>query len=259
MVKLSPDPLASQHGGRPIAVALDWSTYASAYDRVLCKTATYQTLLSDLIGRTGPLPPLRDGTVILDCGCGTGNLSELIAAQLPAATIVAVDSDPAMVQRFRQKLAERLSPVPQPGRIYLIEGDVTAVFPLLARQGLRPDYAFLINVLYLLDDPATILRTIHDHMSPRGELRLSNPDERTDLDALLRQLRQDLADAQQFDELAGDIAVLELFNRQNLSSVLHTLSAAELRALVLEAGFQEITHSTHDHYAGQSLLLSAVA
>jgi SAM-dependent methyltransferase len=238
-------------------VALQWSSYASAYDRVLCKTATYQTLISDLVGRTGPLAPLRDGVVILDCGCGTGNLCQSIADQFPAATVVAVDSDPAMVKHFREKLAERLSPVPQPGRVFLLEGDVTAVFPLLAQHGLRPDYAFLVNVLYLLADPEATLQAIRDCLSPHGELRLSNPDERTDLDALFRQLKRDLADAGQLDEFADDIAVLETFNRQHLSSALHRLSAAETSELVLGSGFREIAHVTHDHYAGQSLLLSA--
>jgi SAM-dependent methyltransferase len=214
-------------------------------------------LISDLLGRTGALAPLRDGTVILDCGCGTGNLCQSITNQFSAATLVAVDSDPAMAQHFRQKLAERLSPVPERGRVCLLEGDVTAVFPLLAKHGLRPDYVFLINVLYLLDDPGTTLRAIRECLSPHGELRLSNPDERTDLEALFRQLERDLADTQQLDTLADDIAVLEMFNRQHLSSALHRFSAAEIRRLVLDAGFRDITHSTHDHYAGQSLLLSA--
>ncbi|MGC1347995.1 MAG: class I SAM-dependent methyltransferase [Methyloceanibacter sp.] len=56
-----------------------------------------------MLGRTGPLAPLQDGTVILDCGCGTGNLCQSIANQFSAATL-----DPAMAQYFRQKLAERL-------------------------------------------------------------------------------------------------------------------------------------------------------
>jgi SAM-dependent methyltransferase len=186
-------------------------------------TATYQALLRDLVGRTGPLAPLRDGTVILDCGCGTGNLCRAIADQFPAATVVAVDSDPAMVKHFREKLAERLSPVPQAGRVFLLEGDVTAVFPLLTQHGLRPDYAFLVNVLYLLDDPVTALRAIRASMSPYGELRLSNPDEGTDLGALFRQLKRDLADAQLLDEVADDMALLESFNRHSLSSALHRL------------------------------------
>lgn len=238
-------------------MALDWSQYASAYDRVLCKTATYQTLICDLVGRGGPLAPLKNDAVMLDCGCGTGNLCQEIADRFPAATVIAVDSDPAMVEHFRQKLSDRLSPLPKPGRVFLVEGDVMSVFPLLAQHGLRPDYAFLVNVLYLLDDPGAALRAIRDALSPKGELRLSNPDERTDLDALFRQLRRDLADAGQLDELADDIAVLESFNRRHLSSALHKRSAAEISELVLGAGFRRITHATHQHYAGQSLLLSA--
>ena len=66
-----------------------------------------------------------------------------------------------------------------------------------------------------------------------------------------------MADAHQLDDLADDFAVLGRFNRQNLSSALHRLSAAEIRRLVLDTGFRRIMHTTHDHYAGQSLLLSA--
>jgi SAM-dependent methyltransferase len=239
------------------AITLDWSSYADAYDRVLCRTATYQALLTDLLGRTGPLPPLRDGTVVLDCGCGTGNLCLSILDQLPAATLLAVDNDATMAQHFRRKLADRLSPLPMPGRVCFLEADLMAVFPWLKGHNVRPDYVFLANVLYLADDPAATLRAIAGCLRPGGELRLSNPDERTDIDVLFRQLERDLADVQQLDELSDDFAVLGVFNRQRLSSMLRRLSGAEIRQLVLDTGFQRITHVTHDHYAGQSLLLSA--
>jgi SAM-dependent methyltransferase len=195
--------------------------------------------------------------VILDCGCGTGNLCLSIADQLPAATLLAVDNDATMAQHFRRKLADRLSPVPRSGRVCFLEADLMAVFPWLTQHHLQPDYVFLVNVLYLLDDPAKTLRTIAGCLCPRGELRLSNPDERTDLNALFCQLERDLADAQQLDDLADDFAVLGQFNRQRLSAALHRLSAADIRRLVLDTGFRRVTHSTHDHYAGQSLLLSA--
>lgn len=214
-------------------------------------------MITDLLGRTGPLPLLRDGTVILDCGCGTGNLCLSIADQLPAATLLAVDNDATMAQHFRRKLADRLSPVPRPGRVCFLEADLMAVSGWLARHNLQPDYVFLVNVLYLLDDPGAVLRAIAGCLCPHGELRLSNPDEHTDLEALFCQLERDLADAHQLDDLADDFAVLGRFNRQNLSSALHRLSAAEIRRLVLDTGFRRIMHTTHDHYAGQSLLLSA--
>jgi hypothetical protein len=109
-----------------------------------------------------------------------------------------------------------------------------------------------VNVLYLLDEPGATLRNIREFLSPHGELRLSNPDERTDLDALFRQLKRDLADARQLDELADDMAVLETFNRHSLSSALHRLSAAEISELC-RPRFPRIGRP-HDHYAGQSLV-----
>ena len=234
----------------------DWSPYAAVYDRVLCRTATYKSLLTDLLGRTGPLPPLRDGTVMLDCGSGTGNLCRALVDELPAATVVAVDRDPAMAAMFRQKLADRLSPVPQSGRVCFLEGDLMHVFPLLAEHRLRPSYAFLVNVLYLLNDPAGALRAIARCLRPGGELRVSNPDERTDLEVLLRQLQQDLLDNGQLAALGDDFEVIKRFNRQELSSALRRLSAADIHRLLLEAGFR-CTSGTHHHYAGQSVLTSA--
>ncbi len=253
-----PEFLVNTGNTMEIAMMLDWSPYANAYDRVLRRTATYQALITDLLGSTGPLPLLRDHTVILDCGCGTGNLCRSISDLLPAATLVAVDSDPTMAEFFRKKLADRLSPVAKPGTVYFLEADLMTIFPWLTQQSLRPDYVFLVNVLYLVDDPAATLRMIAACLSPGGgELRLSNPDERTDLGALLRQLELDLAAAQQLDGLVADFAVLGGFNHERLASMLHRLSSDEICRLVRDAGFKRITHITHDHYAGQSLLLSA--
>ena len=144
-----------------------------------------------------------------------------------------------------------------PGRVCFLEADLMAVFPWLKEHSVRPNYVFLVNVLYLLDDPVAALRMIAGCLRPHGELRLSNPDERTDIEVLFRRLEQDLVAAQQLDSLAHDFAVLGGFNRQRLSSKLHRLSGAEICRLVLETGFRRVTHVTHDHYAGQSLLLSA--
>lgn len=203
------------------------------------------------------MAPLRDGSVILDCGCGTGNLCSSILDQFPTVTLVAVDNDATMAQCFRVKLADRLSAEPSLGRVCFLESDVMAIFPWLAAHHLQPDYAFLVNVLYLLDDPVAALRGIAGCLRPGGELRLSNPDERTDLDALFRQLERDLADTQHDDDVAEAFSMFGAFNREHLASALNRHSGAELRRLVLDAGFRRITHSTHDHYAGQSLLLAA--
>jgi len=185
-------------------------------------------------------------------------LCRSISDLLPSATLIAVDKDPTMAAFFREKLADRLSPVPKPGAVHFLEADLIAVFPWLTQQNLRPDYVFLVNVLYLVDDPAATLRMVAACLDPNGgELRLSNPDERTDLDALLRQLELDLVAAQQLDGLVADFAVLGGFNHQRLSSMLRRLSRDEICRLLRDAGFQRITHITHDHYAGQSLLLSA--
>lgn len=46
---------------------------------------------------------LRASDRILDIGCGTGNLTVLVAKRYPAATVVGLDPDPASLDRARRK------------------------------------------------------------------------------------------------------------------------------------------------------------
>jgi ubiquinone/menaquinone biosynthesis C-methylase UbiE len=46
--------------------------------------------------------PLNQPLKVLDCGCGTGRLTEIIASRLgPGTEIYGVDSSPAMIERAR--------------------------------------------------------------------------------------------------------------------------------------------------------------
>lgn len=235
-----------------------WSKYTPVYDVILCRTAVYQAMLDDLAGRSDVLPPLRDGSVILDLGCGTGNLSRAILAAYPGTTLIAVDRDPSMAEAFREKLSSRLAAAPAPGRAYFIEADIADALRRLSRSGVAADHAFLVNVLFLLHDPATTLREIARALKPGGELRLSNPDEDTDLDALFGRIRRDLTEKSEFQRFASEFEALKAFNEQQLAPMLHRFSRDRLRELLTAGGFGTITHMSHDHYAGQSILISAV-
>jgi Methyltransferase domain len=166
----------------------NWSEYASAYDQVVSRTETYRRLLDEIVGLRGGLSLVRDGSVVLDLGCGTGNLCRAIIDRFPGCTVIAVDRDPSMVQLFRHNLADRLSYVPMAGRVFLLEADISSVFPLLRRIHLRPNYAFLVNVLYLLTNADGVLREIASCLVAGGELRISNPSERSNVEQLLDRL-----------------------------------------------------------------------
>ena len=50
---------------------------------------------------------LRGDETVLDAGCGTGRVSELLLERLPEGRVVAVDADPRMVEIARQNLDGR--------------------------------------------------------------------------------------------------------------------------------------------------------
>jgi trans-aconitate 2-methyltransferase len=51
--------------------------------------------------------PLTGHETVLDAGCGTGRVAELLLERLPRGRVIAVDADPQMVQRARQNLGDR--------------------------------------------------------------------------------------------------------------------------------------------------------
>jgi trans-aconitate 2-methyltransferase len=53
----------------------------------------------DLLARVGA----RDPALVVDLGCGPGTLTRLLAKRWPAATVMALDSSPEMVQAARER------------------------------------------------------------------------------------------------------------------------------------------------------------
>ena len=235
---------------------LAWSAYSRVYDVILCRTATYRTMLCDLLGKSGPLSAICDGRVVLDLGCGTGNLSREILASYPNTTLIAVDHDPAMAKVFEEKLSNCLSDKPTPGRAFFMEANITEAMSVLSGMGIKADYVFLVNVLFLVPDPETMLRQVAGGLCAGGELRLSNPYDKTDLDSLFRSFRLDLLEQNEFESLENEFNEFRAFNDMQLSPMLHRFSQELLVGILKRAGFSKFNHVSNDHYGGQSLLIS---
>jgi SAM-dependent methyltransferase len=235
-----------------------WSDYSKVYDIILCRTATYRAMLDDLLGKSGLLPAICDGMVVLDLGCGTGNLSREILAAYPNTTLIAVDHDPTMAKIYEEKLSVQLNDKPSPGRAFFMEAEISEAMGVLLDMGIKADYAFLVNVLFLVLDPETMLRQVADGLRAGGELRLSNPYDKTDLDSLFRRFRLDLLEQNKFESLENEFNALKAFNDKQLSPMLHRFSQEFLVNTLKRSGFSKLNHVSNDHYGGQSLLISAV-
>jgi len=74
----------------------DWD--ATTYDRVADPMTRWGAGVLDRL-------PLKGDERVLDAGCGSGRVTELLAERLPRGTVVALDGSPAMVEQARARLA----------------------------------------------------------------------------------------------------------------------------------------------------------
>ena len=74
----------------------DWN--ASAYDRVADPQARWGAAVLDRL-------PLNGDETVLDAGCGTGRVTELLLGRLPRGRVVALDASAAMLAEARGRLA----------------------------------------------------------------------------------------------------------------------------------------------------------
>ncbi|WP_432824501.1 class I SAM-dependent methyltransferase [Dactylosporangium sp. CA-092794] len=100
---------------------------------------------------------------VADLGAGTGAGTFELLAQLPAATVVAVDASPEMLDRLTTKAAER----GLAARVRPLAADLDAGWP--ADLG-SPDLVWAANSMHHLTDPLRTLREIHAALRPGARL-----------------------------------------------------------------------------------------
>ena len=73
----------------------DWD--AATYDRVADPMTAWGSAVLDRL-------PLRGNERVLDAGCGSGRVTELLAERLPHGSVIALDGSSAMVDQARARL-----------------------------------------------------------------------------------------------------------------------------------------------------------
>lgn len=218
-----------------------WEMYSKVYDAVR-HWKPYRQLLQDICREID----LKPGTVVLDAGCGTGNLCEALAANSPHAGIVGIDFSRQMLDIAREKLKNT--------RVKLYQMDLNS--PLPFKDGTF-DYIALINTLYAVKSPLGVLRELHRVLKPGGKIIIVNPF--PGARALPVHQNFDLQGANRM-KLGRDIAIGNYINRiiyaKGMSREFHFLPENKIIAILKEAGYSSI--KSRLAYSGQSLLVTAL-
>lgn len=128
----------------------DWD--AKTYDRVSDPQTRWGTAVLDRLD-------LRGDDRVLDAGCGTGRVSELLLRRIPRGQLVALDADPAMIAEARQRLA------PYGERVEFV------VANLLDPLSMAPvDAIFSTAALHWIGDHDRLFANLAAVLKPDGQL-----------------------------------------------------------------------------------------
>lgn len=99
---------------------------------------------------------LNGNETVLDAGCGSGRVTQMLLDRLPRGRVIAVDAAPAMVERARETLDDRATVF----RADLV--DLTLAYPV--------DAAFSNAVFHWVPDHDRLFAQMHTALRPGGRL-----------------------------------------------------------------------------------------
>jgi trans-aconitate 2-methyltransferase len=125
----------------------DWD--ASTYDRVSGPQVEFaERVLARL--------PLAGDETVLDAGCGSGRVTELLLERLPRGRVVAVDAAPSMVEHAREALGDRAMVLCQDLAELSLDEQV--------------DAAFSNAVFHWVPDHVALFASLYEALRPGGRL-----------------------------------------------------------------------------------------
>jgi trans-aconitate 2-methyltransferase len=131
----------------------DWD--AATYDRVADPQTRWGAAVLERLSLVG------DETV-LDAGCGSGRVTELLLGRVPHGRVIALDASRAMVEEARRRL------VPFDGRVDFVVADLGR--PLNLPDGKSVDAILSTATFHWVADHDALFRNLADVLRPGGRL-----------------------------------------------------------------------------------------
>ncbi len=127
--------------------ARDWD--AATYDRVSTPQVRWAQEVLDRL-------PLKGDETVLDAGCGSGRVTQLLEERLPDGKVIAVDASPSMVEKARETLRPNA------------EVFVSDLVDLDLHEA--ADAVFSNAVFHWIPDHDTLFKRLFEALKPGGRL-----------------------------------------------------------------------------------------
>jgi trans-aconitate 2-methyltransferase len=131
----------------------DWD--AATYDRVANPQTRWGSAVLERL-------PLAGDETVLDAGCGTGRVTELLVQRVPRGRVIALDASPAMVEEARRRLA------PFDGQVDFVVADLGRPFTLPG--GVPADAMLSTATFHWVPDHDALFRNLAAVIRPGGRL-----------------------------------------------------------------------------------------
>jgi SAM-dependent methyltransferase len=210
-----------------------WSKYAMCYDEIIGAYPEYQNLVKKVVAHVRPA--LR----CLDIGAGTGNSTKAILDQNPKCHVTAIENNEAMLRRFAEKFQRSKN---YRDRIRMLRGDALSQLLRLEREeagkpvGELFDACVMLNVLFVLDDPVEVLKSVRKLLKFGAVLSISNPRKGTDVSKLFKGIQQHLDATGQLEKKKQLWEAAYLRNKEMMPAA-NRDSLTDLRRYIESAGF----------------------
>ncbi len=237
-----------------------WNNYAKSYDSLL-SLRPYKELCESISGLVS-----GDNRLVLDAGCGTGNIIKHLLDK-GHKKVIGLDNSPSMLELALTKFQDE--------RVQLVQTDLSKQFPL---RNETCDVVVSCNVLYTMADPSLFLNEINRCLKPAGELILVTPKQGYDNGMILKahcddkgpdELWVDPHSSTQREETlirkalseAGEEVIKKMlsvakYNREIAAdTIFNFFTEDDLEKLVIESGFNMIQKERT--YADQAILIIA--
>jgi trans-aconitate 2-methyltransferase len=136
---------------------VDWD--AKSYDRVSTPQAEWGKAVLERL-------QLEGDETVLDAGCGTGRVTEALAARLPRGRVVALDASPAMLAEARQRLAAHAAV----GRASFVQADLLELGPAQLAGAYPLDAALSTATFHWVTDHDRLFSNLRSVLRTGGQL-----------------------------------------------------------------------------------------